>query len=162
MLLYIVRHAWAGQHGDPDFPDDSLRPLTKKGEKRFRRVAKRLAKRGFAPCHVATSPLVRCRQTADILMDHLDGKAELTVVNELAPGARLESLLPWTREQHSGDIAWVGHGPDVNHLLAALIGGASGHIEMEKGAAAAIRFEGSVDAGAGALQWLATADVLGV
>ena len=27
MNLYIVRHAFAGQHGDPNYPDDALRPL---------------------------------------------------------------------------------------------------------------------------------------
>ena len=37
MLLYIVRHAYAGQHGDPHYPDDSLRPLTKRGRKQFAR-----------------------------------------------------------------------------------------------------------------------------
>jgi phosphohistidine phosphatase len=162
MLLYIVRHAWAGQHGDPEYPDDSLRPLTKKGEKRFRRVAKRLAKRGVAPCRVATSPLVRCRQTADILMDQLDGQAELTVLNELSPGAQLDELLPWTRQQASSDVAWVGHAPDVNHLLAALVGSGSGHADMDKGAVAAIEFDGTLAAGAGTLRWLVTAEVLGV
>jgi phosphohistidine phosphatase len=162
MLLYIVRHAWAGQHGDPEYPDDSLRPLTKKGEKRFRRVAKRLVKRGFAPCYVATSPLVRCRQTADILMDHLNGIAQLTVLDELAPGARLEEVLPWTRQQPAGDVAWVGHAPDVNHFVAALIGGGSGHADMDKGAVAAIDFDGTLEVGAGTLRWLSTAEVLGV
>jgi phosphohistidine phosphatase len=162
MLLYIVRHAWAGQHGDPEYPDDSLRPLTKKGEKRFRRVAKRLAKRGFAPCRVATSPLVRCRQTAEILMDQLDGQAELTVLNELEPGAQLDALLPWTREQTPGDVAWVGHAPDVNHFLAALVGRGSAYADMDKGAVAAIEFDGTLAPGAGTLRWLVTADVLGV
>lgn len=162
MLLYIVRHAWAGQHGDPAYPDDSLRPLTKKGEKRFRRVAKRLVKRGLSPCHVATSPLVRCRQTADVLMHYVGGKAELAVLKELVPGARLEPLLPWLRQQQEGDIALVGHAPDVSHLLLAFIGGTSGHIDMEKGAVAAINFNGAVEPGTGTLEWLATADMLGV
>ncbi len=49
MLLYIVRHAYAGQHGDPRYPDDALRPVTKRGRKQFARVVKKLAKRGFAP-----------------------------------------------------------------------------------------------------------------
>ena len=47
MLLYIVRHAFAGQHGDPRYPDDSLRPLTNKGRKQARRMIKKLARRGF-------------------------------------------------------------------------------------------------------------------
>ena len=60
MLLYLVRHAYAGQHGDPRYRDDSLRPLTTKGRKRFRRVIKKLSQRGFGPTLVATSPFVRC------------------------------------------------------------------------------------------------------
>ncbi len=47
--LYIVRHAFAGQHGDPRYPDDALRPLTKRGTKQFRKVVKKLHRRGFAP-----------------------------------------------------------------------------------------------------------------
>ena len=31
MFLYIARHAWAGESGDPRWPDDSLRPLTPEG-----------------------------------------------------------------------------------------------------------------------------------
>ena len=34
-MLYIVRHAWAGHFGDPDYPDDRLRPLTEEGRERF-------------------------------------------------------------------------------------------------------------------------------
>ena len=68
MLLYIVRHAPAGQHGDPRYPNDSLRPLTRKGERRFERLVKRLVEHGLAPTLVVTSPLVRCRQTAEVLV----------------------------------------------------------------------------------------------
>jgi phosphohistidine phosphatase SixA len=32
MFVYLVRHAWAGQSGDPRFANDSLRPLTDKGK----------------------------------------------------------------------------------------------------------------------------------
>jgi phosphohistidine phosphatase SixA len=95
-------------------------------------------------------------------MDHLNGVAQLTVLDELAPGARLEELLPWTRQQQSGDVAWVGHAPDVNHFIAALIGSGSGHADMDKGAVAAIDFDGTLEVGAGTLRWLSTAEVLGV
>ena len=64
MILYVIRHAWAGHYGDPAWPDDSQRPLTDEGRQRFARVVAELVKRGFAPQRIATSPLVRCRQTA--------------------------------------------------------------------------------------------------
>jgi len=43
MRLYIVRHAFAGQHGDPNYPDDSLRPLTSQGRKKFKRLVEAIA-----------------------------------------------------------------------------------------------------------------------
>ncbi|HMO86001.1 MAG TPA: histidine phosphatase family protein [Lacipirellulaceae bacterium] len=72
MFIYIVRHAWAYEHGDPRWPDDSQRPLETEGAERFARVVKRLAGRGLDPAVIATSPYVRCRQTADILAAQLE------------------------------------------------------------------------------------------
>jgi phosphohistidine phosphatase len=162
MIIYIVRHAWAGEHGDPKYPDDSLRPLTSKGLKRFRRVAKRLAKRGFASSSIATSPLVRCRQTADALLERLGEETTLVELPELSPGAQLEPLLDWTRQHADQNVAWVGHAPDVGRLAAELVGAAAEQINFDKGAAAAISFEDSPTAGAGTLLWLVTAELLGV
>ena len=71
MFLYIARHAWAGEHGDPRWPDDSLRELTPDGIERYTKVVKALADRGFSPDRIATSPYTRCRQTADIIASHV-------------------------------------------------------------------------------------------
>ena len=161
MILYIVRHAWAGDPDDPKYPNDDLRPLTDKGRKRFRGVVKRLAKRGFAPAQVATSPLVRCEQTAKLVCKHVPGKPPLTVLEQLAPGARLEELLPWTRDQAASDVAWVGHAPDVGRLMAALIGAEGECVDFAKGAVAAIEFDDTIAPGRGTLLWFATAELLG-
>lgn len=93
MQLYIVRHAFAGQHGDPKYPDDDMRPLTKKGRRRFGRLVKKLARRGFAPAVVATSPLVRCRQTADVIAARLGLAAGIVELDALRPGSRLDELV---------------------------------------------------------------------
>ncbi len=45
MKLYIVRHGLAGEHGDPRYPDDRLRPLTDEGRKRFANTVKALRRR---------------------------------------------------------------------------------------------------------------------
>ncbi len=156
MLLYIIRHAEAGQHGDPRWPDDSLRPLTRKGRKRFDRLVKKLARNGFTPTLVATSPLVRCRQTAQTLVDRLDGEPKLLELAELAPGGELASLVAWTQLQNEADVAWVGHAPDVDRLTSGLIGSGFSNLRFSKGAIAAIEFEGQIAAGQGELLWLAT------
>ena len=67
MDLYIVRHAWAADRDDPQWPDDDLRPLTEEGKERFAQMAAKLVGRGMTPEVIATSPLVRCVETAQLL-----------------------------------------------------------------------------------------------
>jgi phosphohistidine phosphatase len=160
MRIYIVRHAWAHDQDSLRWPDDDVRPLTEEGIKRFRRVAKNLVERGFAPTRIATSPLFRCRQTADILLEFLPKSVERSVLDALAPGSDLKTLLAWTSRVPEVDVAWVGHAPDVGELTAALIGDGSASIRFAKGAVAAIRFEQAATS-RGELEWFATAKILG-
>jgi phosphohistidine phosphatase len=161
MKLFIVRHAWAGEHGDPRYPDDRLRPLTDEGRKRFAMVVKRLEDRGFGPSLIATSPLVRCRQTADLVAAGVPGKPRIVERAELAPGSDLAALIEWSAQQEEQPLAWVGHAPDVGYLAAALIGDGSASLRFAKGAVCAIEFDGPPAASRGELQWLATAKLLG-
>jgi phosphohistidine phosphatase len=160
MLLYIIRHAYAYEHGDPRWPDDSKRPLEPDGAERFRRGIKALAKRGFTPQVIASSPYVRCRQTADIVAEEAGVKAPVELP-ALAPGSDLEELIAWTNHQRSDSAAWVGHSPDVELLTASLISEGDVNVRFAKGAVAAIRIHGELTPGSGELQWLATLKSLG-
>ena len=163
MFIYIARHAWAGERGDPRWPDDSRRELTPEGIERYSEVVKLLAERGFAPERIVTSPYTRCRQTADIIAKYIDGKPKIDELEALEPGSDLDPLIEWTNEQGGKDVCWVGHSPDVERLAAELLGDGAGRIRFAKGAVAAIGFEGgAANAGGGELSWLATAKLLGV
>jgi phosphohistidine phosphatase len=163
MDLYIARHAWAGEFGDPQWPDDRQRPLTEEGKRRFATLAAMLADREMAPTLIAASPMVRCVQTAKILGKAMPGPVEIVEREELLPHGDLESLIAWTARQASEhpQVAWVGHAPDVGYLTAALIGGAGGTLRFAKGAVAAVRFEEQPALAAGELRWLVSAKVLG-
>lgn len=161
MRLYIVRHAWAGERGDPRWPDDAERPLTHEGKERFRRVVRKLAQRGVAPHVIATSPFVRARQSAEILTKGADGKAELFNVAGLAPGEDWKQALEWARHRREEEIAFVGHMPDLGELAAALVGCRRNSIGFSKGAVAAIDFPSHPAVGEGLLCWLVTAKLLG-
>jgi phosphohistidine phosphatase len=163
MDLYIVRHAWAGHAGDPEWPNDAVRPLSPKGKRRFRRMAEKLAGRGVTPDVIASSPLVRCMETAEILAKAVPGGAEVVPRDELLPGGDLNALLAWTRQMADdyGQIAWVGHAPDVGRLAAAAIGWHDGAFDLGKGAVAAIRFGNPPELGKGEMRWLVTAKILG-
>jgi phosphohistidine phosphatase len=161
MLLYIVRHAYAYEHGDPRWQDDSKRPLEPEGAERFRRGMKELAKRGMEPKVIASSPYVRCRQTADLVAKAVDGQTEVIELEALAPGSDLDELLRWSRGQKAESIAWVGHSPDVEYLAAAIISEGDANLRFAKGAVAAIRMDGDLAPGRGELQWLVTLKALG-
>jgi phosphohistidine phosphatase len=161
MLLYIVRHAWAEDRDPARFPNDDLRPLTSDGKKRFAKTVKRLVDGGFNPTLVASSPLVRCRETAEIFVKRLEKFARLVELDALKPGSDLAELVRWTAEQTDEAIAWVGHAPDVSELAAALIGDGIPSIRFAKGATAAIEFAAKIAPGKGELNWLATAKLLG-
>ena len=162
MFIYIARHAWAGERGDPQWPDDSLRELTPDGIDRYTKVVKSLADRGFAPARIATSPYTRCLQTAEIIAKHVSSRPKVDELEALEPGSDLEPLLEWSRALGDADTCWVGHSPDVERLAADLIGDGAARIRLAKGAVAAVSFESDITSGAGELYWLATAKSLGM
>lgn len=164
MVIYIARHAWAGERGDPRWPDDSLRELTSEGIARFTKVVKLLANRGFRPGRIATSPYARCRQTAELIAKYAEGHPPIDQLDALEPGSEIDPLIEWSRQHTAEDrnTCWVGHSPDVERLAAELVGEGATRIRFAKGAIAAINLEAEVNIGAGELNWLATAKLLGV
>lgn len=161
-MLYIIRHAWAEDRDATRWPDDDQRPLTDKGRKRFKKLLKKLTKGQFAPAIIATSPLVRCQETAELVSRSLDNPPPIVELDALKLGSDLTALVAWTADRTEGDVAWVGHAPDVDRLAAQLVGDGQAAICLAKGAVAAIFFDAAVTPAAGELQWLATAKLLGV
>ena len=162
MTLYIIRHAWAEDRDTTRWPDDDQRPLTDKGRKRFKKLLKKLTKGQFAPAIIATSPLVRCQETAELVAQSLNNQSPIVQLDALKPGSDLSALVQWTTDRTEGDVAWVAHAPDVDRLAAQLVGDGQANIRFAKGAVAAIFFDGAITPGAGELQWLATAKLLGL
>lgn len=162
MFIYIARHAWAGERGDPRWPDDSLRELTPEGMERFAKVVRALVARGFEPERIATSPYARCRQTAEIIAKLARGKPTIEELAALEPGSDIGTLIEWTAAQDGANVCWVGHSPDVEDLAAELVSDGGAHLRFAKGAVAAVGFDDELTPGSGELHWLITAKVLGI
>jgi phosphohistidine phosphatase len=154
--LYVIRHAVAEDEA-PD-GDDAARRLTKKGRRKFERLVRLLEATGMEIDLVATSPLVRTRQTAEILAETLGSRPPVEVVDALRPGADWQALVEWTIRQDAARVAWVGHAPCVGRLVALTIGDGRAAIRMQKGAVAAIRLDDGPGQ-PGELEWLATTDL---
>jgi phosphohistidine phosphatase len=109
---------------------------------------------------VLTSPLVRAKQTAEILVDGLKSTPAMTVLPALAPGispeVAAEALAQFKKAQ---TIALVGHEPGLGELGAWLIG-ADAPLVFKKGGVARIDVPAIPPTGAGQLIWLATPKML--
>ncbi len=133
LTVYLVRHAIAAERGD-DWPDDSKRPLTPDGMARFKEVARGLVQMEVAVDAVLTSPLVRARQTAEILAAALPGDPPIVETAALAPGSALKTVVEELGKQgRRRRVALVGHEPGIGELADRLVGAAS-PITFKKGA----------------------------
>jgi len=155
--LYIVRHAVAEDMSETG--DDASRRLTKKGRKAFVRLVRQLRSAGMEVDLIASSPLVRTRETAAALAEELGGRPPVEVVDALAPGSDWRALAAWTSRQDAHHVAWVGHAPCVGHLVAQAIGAGAAGVMMHKGAVASIRLPAGIGQ-PGDLEWLATPDLV--
>jgi phosphohistidine phosphatase len=162
MQLVLIRHARAEDRAL--FKRDRTRALTVDGRRRMRKAARGLHKLIPGISQIATSPLVRARQTAEIVAT-VCHCPEVVPLPALAPGGTGRAVLAWLRAQPADAmLALVGHEPDLGQLAGWLLCGArssstkrTGFVQFKKGAAALIEFTAAPAAGKGKLAWLLTA-----
>lgn len=122
--LFLIRHGSAEDRERWD-GDDGLRPLTPKGGKRVRAVARALRRQGLVFDVVISSPLLRARQTAQILADALGRERWVVDAGVLAPGLEQAALWTYLNEHYAkaSNIALIGHEPDLGRLASRLLTG---------------------------------------
>ena len=160
MNLYLMRHGIAVAADQPGTQSDSERPLTPKGIKRMRRAARGLRRLGISFDVILTSPLVRARQTAEIVAESLGLEAQLEEISELAPESSVDHLISGlTRFQDKEHLLLVGHNPLLTHASSFLITGkkeTSFEIELKKGGLCCIEIDGLPPGTPGTLHWFLT------
>ena len=157
--LYLVRHAIADDRG-PDWPDDSKRPLTEHGIARFKEVVAGLTEIDVELEEVFTSPLVRARQTAQLLAAGVRGKPSVRVLKALEPGHGPAAVLQQlAREIRKSQVALVGHEPDLGELAAHLVG-ASKPLAFKKGGVCRIDVQVLPPRRSGILVWMLPPKIL--
>ena len=137
MKLYILRHAIAVDRAAPGYDEDSQRPLTDKGRRKMREIAKGMRRLDIAIDRILTSPYVRARQTAQIVARAFGLKKERVYQTEsLAPLGFPDQLVAEINQGFSGleNLMLVGHEPYLSELVGALTAGApSAGIQLKKG-----------------------------
>jgi phosphohistidine phosphatase len=121
--LYIMRHGPAEDHSASGRDDD--RALTPAGRDRVRSVARTLVDLEEAPLWIASSPLVRALQTAEIVAAATklaDRGGSVEARRELAPGGHGSELVKSLLAAGKKRVMVVGHEPDLSALANLLVG----------------------------------------
>ena len=122
---YFIRHGIAVERNHERA--DEARFLTTKGIEKTRQVAQRLRDQSLQFDTLLTSPLVRARETAEIL--HAAGlSAQVKDFSFLSPSGELSDWLVWLekwQQTHSDEqsVALVGHEPNLSQWAQQLVAG---------------------------------------
>jgi phosphohistidine phosphatase len=120
--IYLVRHGEAvSERIDP------ARPLTRLGSEEVDRVSRKAAGKNVQVSAIFHSGILRAKQTAEILAQHLRFTSEVRQLSGLLPQDD-PSIAKAELETAEQPIMLVGHLPHLNRLAALLV---SGQMETE-------------------------------
>jgi phosphohistidine phosphatase len=140
MDLYVLRHGKAEQ-----FPlaekTDTDRALSRQGRDEIRQIAGWMLRRGCRFGLIATSPLKRAIETAEIVAEICGLQRNLLVWQELSPGMDFDRLMEQIAScSNVSSLLIIGHEPSLSSCIGRIIsltGQAS--LQLKKGGLARIR-----------------------
>ncbi len=152
MILYLVRHGIAVDVGQQGVQHDADRMLSSEGREKTMEAAKGLASLGVEPDVIASSPLLRARETADLFCQACSPKKKVRIEPFLTCGARSTEVERWLKKQRAESIMLVGHMPDMAETASYFItkGGIS-FMAFNKAACCCIVFKRDIGPGDGRL-----------
>jgi phosphohistidine phosphatase len=167
MQLLLMRHGIAAPL-DEKIGTDAARPLTAEGVEKTRQVAAGLRAAGSTPDVIATSPLLRALQTAQI-MRAAGGKSKTAPPLETWPElehAEYSALLPRLKKVQAAHkvlkVLLVGHEPGMSRLVAHLLTGSPGGFALafKKAAVCALEVDFTAAKPQATLLWYAPPKLL--
>jgi phosphohistidine phosphatase len=109
---------------------------------------------------LATSPLTRAVETADIVAEAYGG--EVQILDSLTPESGPEQVMAWIEKQRAAaTVGIVGHEPHLSTVAAFLLAGRpASFMDLKKGGACQLELPDPPRPGRATLQWLLTGDAL--
>jgi phosphohistidine phosphatase len=134
MRVYFLRH------GEADWPNwkgsDDERPLTERGRKEMRKVARFLDALDVSLDDILTSPLARALQTAQIVAERF--KLHAREEEPLARNFDVAALKQIVRKYSVEDLMLVGHEPNFSEVISGVTGAT---LKLSKGGVALVELD---------------------
>jgi len=159
MNLYLLRHGLAVEPGAPDYPKDSDRPLTPKGERKLGKIAEAMESLELSFDWILYSPYVRARQTAEIVAEAFALSKKLEMTETLTPAGSTKKLIEMIRHRHPEpeNVLLVGHEPFLSQLISLLVSGNNElAVTMKKGGLCMLSAERVEHGRCATFEWLLT------
>jgi phosphohistidine phosphatase len=152
MNLYILRHGIAVPRGTPGIKDEN-RPLTKDGKQKMKEVAKGMRSLKLKFDHIASSPWLRARESADIVAKAF--QQEVEIWRPLASTEDPRQLIAALRKAEGEGVLLVGHEPHLSQFVSVLISGSpDSQIELKKGGLCMLTSDDLIFGQCATLHWL--------
>ncbi|MEQ8820278.1 MAG: histidine phosphatase family protein [Sumerlaeia bacterium] len=139
MILILMRHGIA-EDGEPD----ADRALTQDGRDRASSIVRLLSRFQLAPHLLFSSPRKRALQTAEIIPDLLNQRAEIAITDALDFDGSLRALLSEIRNRRvkveDPVVIAVGHQPLLGQMAMEALTGDASDLKVHKAACLGIRF----------------------
>lgn len=152
MNIYLIRHGDA----EPVSPgkSDFDRKLTPAGKELIKKASEGWKKIISSFDIIASSPLIRAVQTAEIIASVYNHTDKIITDKRLTSGCKPEDVIDFVKSNSTDTIAIVGHEPDLSKTLSSLVSSNGMFAEFKRGSIAQVNFEGKVRPGAGTLEFL--------
>ncbi|MCB0831956.1 MAG: phosphohistidine phosphatase SixA [Bacteroidetes bacterium] len=156
MNVFIMRHGVAEDIGGK-IRSDAARPLSPDGLKLVRDEARGLNRLGIHFNVILTSPLVRAKETAEVVAEVLDCKNRVHICDALSiPLSTADLMEEFKTFQDDYNVLLVGHQPDLGHLCGFFIGNNRFNLSLKKGSLCKISVDRLRPTPRGEVKWYMT------
>lgn len=159
MNFYLLRHGIAADRDSPGYPNDDDWPLTPEGHRKMLQAARGMKALGLGFDLILSSPVLRARQTAEIVAGVFDTMNLLAFSPHLSPSGDGRALVRQINEQYadSKNILLTGHEPYLSGMVSKLASGEAGcSVEFKKGSLCLLQAETMRWGKCATLCWLLT------
>ena len=152
MNIFLIRHGKA----EPASPakKDIDRELTDEGKSIIKRSIGFWKNGIISFDFIITSPFKRAIQTAEIIAELMNYNNDLIIDSVLSPGGSTRSVIELAEVLNGGNIAVVGHQPDMRFHISSLACNSQVNLKFSPASIAKVSFKGMLKPGKGILEFL--------
>jgi phosphohistidine phosphatase len=131
--------------------EEESRPLLSDGKENSKKVSEFLIENGIEIGELISSPFLRALETAEVVKKTFKYDGKITISEALLPERNFDDFLALLKQRSDGKKAlfFVGHEPNLSHVVSSILGSRKSFIQLKKSGIALVEIDTISDAAAG-------------